>query len=59
MDGNGLKFEKNCPIFSSFDAACSKNPQELLWSGFSDKTHEFDIFVVVYRSILFMIKASK
>ena len=29
MDGNGLKFEQKLTnFFSSFDAACSKNPQE-------------------------------
>ena len=31
MDGNGLKLEKNWPIFSSFDATCSKNPQEICY----------------------------
>ena len=30
MDGNGLKL-KNWPIFSSFDATCSKNPQEIYY----------------------------
>ena len=30
-DGNGLKFEKNWPIFSSFDATCWKNPQEIYY----------------------------
>ena len=31
MDGNGLNFEKNWPIVSSFDATSSKNPQEIYY----------------------------
>ena len=31
MDGNGLKLEKNWPMFSSFDATCSENPQEIYY----------------------------
>ena len=31
MDGNRLTFEKIWPIFSSFDATCSKNPQEFYY----------------------------
>ena len=31
MDGNGLKFEKNGQVFSSFDAMCFKNPQEIYY----------------------------
>ena len=36
MDGNGFKLEKIGQFFSSFDATCSKNPQEIYhgW-GFS------------------------
>ena len=28
---NGLKFEKNWSIFSSFDARSSKNPQDIYY----------------------------
>ena len=28
MDGDGLKLEKICQFFSSFDGTCSKNPHE-------------------------------
>ena len=31
MDGNGLKLRRNWPIFSSFDATCSKTPQEIYY----------------------------
>ena len=28
-DGNGLKFEKHWPVFSSFDTTTTKNPPEI------------------------------
>ena len=31
MDGNGLKLEKIGQFFASFDATCSKNPQEICY----------------------------
>ena len=31
MDGYGLKLEKKWPIFSSFDATCSTNRQEVYY----------------------------
>jgi len=31
MDGSRLKLEKKWPIYSSFDATCSKNPQEIYY----------------------------
>ena len=41
MGGNGLKIENNRPIFSSFDATCSKNPEEIYYGrlAFSAKIH--------------------
>ena len=31
MDGNGLELEKIGQILFSFDATCSKNPQEIYY----------------------------
>ena len=49
MIGNGLKLEKNWPIFSTFDATRSKIPQKFIMVIALSDLNSFDIFVVTLQ----------
>ena len=59
MDGNGLKLEKKIANFFKFWCyVFQKSSRNLLWIAISDKIHLISSSQL-YRSILFMIKASR
>ena len=57
-DGNGLKLEKIRQFFQVLMLRVPKIFKSLLWVALSDKIHLISLSQL-YRSILFMIKASK